>query len=228
LCAAPRTPVPPARAATFAVQGPGLAVDAQGGAVIDPSANVLALVDASTRRQDDLREAAEKLREVQIGHIAAIGTLRAEYDEKLRKAETARIDAIRAVDVGAVTRAAEVSAQQANTLASQVTTSAETLRGQVEAARQATAAGLATALAPITAAVDELRRAQYEQQGQKSGVAESGASRDQSRTLLVALAGVALAVAVLVSPHIHTSPSTTPAPVVVTVPVPATTTTTHP
>jgi hypothetical protein len=145
---------------------PGIGVDAFGGPVIDPTTNVLNLVDAAIRRQDDLREADNR-------RLTEIAELRAEYDEKLRRAETARIDAIRAVDVGAVNRAAEVSAQQAMTLAAQVATSAETLRAQVAAAATAAVTGLAAALEPIQKDIADLRKTQYEQAGQKAQVGET-------------------------------------------------------
>jgi hypothetical protein len=134
------------------------AVDAQGHAVLDPTRNVLDLVDAAIRRQDDLRN-------LESTHVRQIMELRATYTEKLSAAETARIDAIRAVDVGAVNRAAEVSLQQATTLATQVITSAETLRTQVAATATAATATLAAALEPIQKDIQDLRRAQYEAQG---------------------------------------------------------------
>ena len=165
---------------------PGIGVDSSGGPVIDPTQNVLDLVDAAIRRQDDLRESESR-------HIREVARLRAEHAEDLRKAETARIDAIRAVDVGAVNRAAEVSAQQATTLAVQVAQSAETLRTQVAAAATAATVALAAALEPIQKDIADLRRAQYEAQGVKSNVGES---RLNYGTILGALAVlVAIAVA---------------------------------
>lgn len=133
---------------------------------VDPTKNVLDLVASAIARQDDLREANAK-------HIEAVMKLRAEYQKELRQAETARIDAIRAVDVGAVQQAAQVSATQATTLATQVATSAETLRGQVAAAAEATATRLAAALDPIQTDIADLRKAQYEAQGQKQTVVET-------------------------------------------------------
>jgi hypothetical protein len=193
------------------------------GSAYDPSRNVLNLVAASIKRQDDLRE-------MQAGHVAQVGQLRednARYvvelrsnydaqlrevnrrseerldfkDQQLRAAETARIDAIRAVDVGAVNRAAEVSATQAATLATQVATSAEALRGQVEAARQQTATALAAALEPIQKDIQDLRRAQYEAQGQKTQVVETRDVRGESRlnaNLLLSIVLGAVAVITLV------------------------------
>lgn len=177
-------------------EGPGPGVDARGRPVVDPTKNVLDLVRAAIERQDDLREAADR-------HATYVNELRAAYDEKLRKAETARIDAIRAVDVGAVNRAAEVSAQQAMTLAAQVASSAETLRTQVAAAAAAATTALAAALDPIQKDIADLRKAQYEAQGVKANVGDTQQAKGLSQqaiglwialaVLLVTVAGLALA-----------------------------------
>lgn len=164
-------------------QPPGPGVDAAGRTVVDPTKNVMDVVAAAVQRIDDLRTAADN-------HFREVSALRAEYDRRLRDAETARIDAIRAVDVGAVNRAAEVSAQQATTLAAQVATSAETLRTQVAAAATAATVALAAALEPIQKDIADLRRAQYEAQGVK---AQSG----DTRTNMTAVVG-AIGVAVLI------------------------------
>lgn len=168
--------------------GPG--VDAAGNPLPDPTRNVLDLVEAAIKRQDDLRalESAALRREVE---------LRAGYDARLRDAETARIDAIRAVDVGAVNRAAEVSNQQATTLAAQVAASAETLRTQVAAAATASNIALAAALDPIQKAIDDLRRAQYEAQGVKTQSGDARLNTGAIVAIIAAVVGVAsLALAV--------------------------------
>jgi hypothetical protein len=138
----------------------------------DPSPNVLDLVSAAMQRQDDLREAATKreddLRILTTRHLEAMTALRSAHSAEVMRKESERLDAIRLVDTGAVTRAAEVSALQAQTLATSQATIAETLRGQVQAAATATASALATALAPITKAIEDLRQAQYQQQGEKA------------------------------------------------------------
>lgn len=147
--------------------------------MIDPTQNVLDLVQAAISRQDDLREGeSEHIRQIldlRTHYMEKLSTrsdeiaaLRAEYERELAHKESERIDAIRAVDVGAVSRAAEVSAAQAATLATQATQTAEALRGQVEGARIATETRLAAALAPITESIENLRQAQYQQQGEKS------------------------------------------------------------
>jgi hypothetical protein len=139
----------------------GPATDRFNAPVIDPTANVIALTQAAVNRLDDLRAADQRYAELEARHITEVATLRAAHNSALREAETARIDAIRAVDVGAVQRAAEVAAAQA-----------EALRNQVAAAATATAAALAAALDPIQKSIDDLRRAQYEAQGKQGQVIE--------------------------------------------------------
>jgi hypothetical protein len=174
-------------------QSPGPSVDRYGSPVIDPTKNVLDLVAAAIERQDDLRG-------LESNHLRELADLRAHYDHRLREAETARIDAIRAVDVGAVNRAAEVSATQAQTLATQVTVSAETLRTQVAAAATAASTALSAALEPIQKDIADLRRAQYEAQGQKTQVVETRDTNSATRlnvNAVMAVFSVLLAVLVL-------------------------------
>lgn len=169
---------PPSPASESMPPGPG--VDAAGRAVMDPTTNVIALTQAAVKRLDDLREMearhAIEVARLVAEHLAQTAGLRAEYGEKLRVAESARIDAIRAVDVGAVQRAAEVSAAQAATLAAAVAQSAEALRAQVAAAQSAAATSLAAALTPIQADIADLRKTQYEQAGGKLQVSEGRSS----------------------------------------------------
>jgi hypothetical protein len=173
---------------------PGPGVDATGQAVIDPTKNVLYLVTAAIARQDDLREQ-------ESAHVREMMAIRAEFARELRKAETDRIDAIRAVDVGAVNRAAEVAATQATTLASQVAVSAETLRTQVAAAASAASIALAAALEPVQKDIADLRRAQYEAQGKTAQVVETrgtGASVGLWIGLAVGIAALFLSLIVTV------------------------------
>jgi hypothetical protein len=182
-------------AAASSQQPPGPGVDAQGRTAIDPSENVKALTEAAVKRLDDLREMSDRCR-------AEIAKLRSDYDDKLRDAESKRIDAIRAVDVGAVNRAAEVAATQAATLATQVAASAETLRAQVATTATAFRAELSAALEPIQKRIDDLTRAQYEAQGQKTQVVEGRASTGAIYAFIGAalgLIGVATAVILAVT-----------------------------
>jgi hypothetical protein len=150
--------------------------------VIDPTENVISLVQAAMRRQDDLRDLAD-------AHATAMAQLRADYDEKLRLAETDRIDRIRAVDVAAVSRAADVAAAAAAALAAQVVTSAETLRAQVAATAAASRADLANSLEPLQKDIRDLRDSQSRGQGGKEQTADSRLNLGT----IIGIAGVLLA-----------------------------------
>lgn len=108
----------------------------------DPSANVKDLVreviirmdalrESERRREDSLREAERRLAESEIRAVREIMQLRAEHIKELQLAESERINAIRAVDVNAVAIANERANAQAQVLANQVQSSAETLRSLV-------------------------------------------------------------------------------------------------
>jgi hypothetical protein len=162
-------------------------VDAQGRPVVDPTKNVLDALDSAVHRLDDLRVQAE-------GHAHKFANLRAEYDEKLRRAESARIDAIRAVDVGAVNQAAEVARVAATSLAAAVQASAEALRTQVTAAATAATVALAAEIDPLKKDIADLRRTQYEQAGQKAQVTEGKTDQRQGSSQLTAVIGVGVAI----------------------------------
>jgi hypothetical protein len=152
----------------------------------DPTKNVLDLVNAAIARVDDLRESETR-------HHAEVARLLVERVEGMMKAEANRIDAIRAVDVDAVQKAAAAMATQANNLATQQVQSAEALRTQVSEtatlAETRLAAALqpivkdvadwptrlAVALQPIVRDVGELQKRAYEAQGQKTQIVETQA-----------------------------------------------------
>jgi hypothetical protein len=167
------------------------------------------LVDAAIKRQDDLRESEathvreilrlrEKLYSEETTRVEAIARLRAEHQAELREQEAKRIDSIRAVDVEAVQRAAEVQATQQGVLATQVVTSAEALRTQVAAAAQAAQIALAAALEPLQKDIADLRKSQYEAQGQKTQVVERQAGTASVGVVVAGIVGgLALMVAII-------------------------------
>jgi hypothetical protein len=154
---------------------PGPGVDAAGAPVRDPTSNVRELVDAAIDRQDDLRRAESRHTREVIASMRYVERLRAAHAKELREAEAARINAIRAVDVQQVQQAAQVQDTRATALAGQVADAAEAMRSQVAATTAAAATALATALAPITTSIEQLRQAMYEAQGQKTQVVETQA-----------------------------------------------------
>lgn len=154
----------------------------------DPTENVKKLVDAAMQRQDDLRVMESR-------HIRELMDRDRQSAAALRTAETQRIDAIRAVDVGAVNRAAEVAATQAGALAAQLIATAEASRVQVAAAASASVTSLAAALEPIQKDIRDLRDAQSRGQGGKEQVVET---RDGTRLNVNAvIAGVAVLIALV-------------------------------
>jgi hypothetical protein len=143
--------------------------------LLDPTANVIALVHAEARRQDDLRESerrrvddlrmeeAKRLDEragAERRRIDEQIKLRAEFSAQIREAETKRLDAIRVVDVNNISIANERAVSQATVLATQVSTSAETLRALVTS----TAATIAAQLAQVTTQLSD-RVASLEKMG---------------------------------------------------------------
>jgi hypothetical protein len=134
----------------------------------DPSKNVMDLVNAAIARVDDLRESETR-------HQTEVAKLLTERVEAMMRAESNRIDAIRAVDVDAVQKAAAAMAAQANNLAQQQVQTAEALRTQVSDTQTLSETRLAAGLSPIVRDVAELQKRAYEAQGQKTQVVETQA-----------------------------------------------------
>jgi cell division septum initiation protein DivIVA len=142
----------------------------------DPTYNVRELITLSNkhagelraielRRVDDLMLAEQKRVNEQL-------MLRADYSSKLADAEAKRIDAIRAVDVGAVAVASERANQQAAVLANQVSASAEALRSLVAATANTQAQQLATLTTQLTDRLTALEKSQYENKGSGQGMSQ--------------------------------------------------------
>lgn len=153
----------------------------------DAKEATVALLSA-IKRMDDLREAETR-------RVNELMCLRAEFSEKLGVAEAKRIDAIRAVDVNAVSVANERATAQAAVLANQVAASAETLRSLVAATAATVAQQLAQIAAQLTDRIASLEKSQYENKG------TSGGSKD-TRTLVIALIMVIVAVAGFLVPYL--------------------------
>lgn len=133
----------------------GPATNRQNEPVIDPTLNVKEKVADAVARLDDMAELRARYDE-------RITNLRADYEAKLQVKEAERIDAIRAVDVSNVQRAADVVAVQA-----------ETLRKQVTDTATAFAVSLSAALEPILKDIADLRQVQYETAGGKAQTVET-------------------------------------------------------
>jgi hypothetical protein len=159
----------------------------RGKPAIDPTENVKALSESANKRQDDLREhesllidekirrvddlrvadtkRVDDLRKAESRRVDEQAVIRSEFQDKLALAEAKRIDAIRAVDVGAVAVASERATQQATVLANQVSTSADALRTLVATTASAMAAQSQNMTQQFTERLAALEHSQYESKG---------------------------------------------------------------
>lgn len=164
----------------------GIGVDAYGSAVIDPTANVIALNTAANLRQDDLRELHMRLVESEIKRLEQGMTLRAElsaanrahveeivrlssrHNQELSAKESARLDSIRQVDQLAVSTAADRSAQAISALAATTTTNAENLRNSQAAMANTLSQQTTNSLNAITERIAALEKSSYEGAGKQA------------------------------------------------------------
>jgi hypothetical protein len=136
----------------------GVAVDAQGGPVVDPTANVLALVEAANKRQDDLRAASQRYNDSCIKYQHKMAELRAHHAREIRELDTKRLEATRAVDINAGQTEAKRSLDALQTLATQTQATASTI-----------AASIAETVTGITARLAALEKSSYEGAGKDAG-----------------------------------------------------------
>lgn len=120
-----------------------------GPGIVDPTKNVLDLVDAAVQRIDNLSELQAQLLDEKIRrmerewiHLDEIGKLREQHNREMRDSESRRVDANRSTDLAAVGTNAAQSLAAVNVLAETARSTAETLRTQ--AANMASAAATAT------------------------------------------------------------------------------------
>lgn len=149
---------------------PGIAVDAGGGAVIDPTQNVLDLVEAERRRQDDLREAERRYFDAENKHVKEMVKLQAVHNQQIRTLESDRLDKIRTVDVQNAAASAAQLLSAVTTLATTQQATAETLRNQVAATASAVASQTERVINPIIERLSLLERATASTSGKGEGV----------------------------------------------------------
>jgi hypothetical protein len=99
--------------------------------VVDPTKNVLDKVTDAVRRLDDMRDMDRALSELRYTALRDTIALRADYEDKLRRAEASRLDAIRLVDTNNVSVANERATATAQALAKKGDDSALVLSTQV-------------------------------------------------------------------------------------------------
>lgn len=147
----------------------GIPVDASGGPTIDPTANVIALSEASNRRQDDLRTLNDRRIDSEIArldteicHVKEMAALREQHAKEIGAAESNRLNSIRQVDVLAVTTAAERALAGIQTLAVTTASNAENLRNALNTTASTIATQTAGTVAAITERIAALEKSSYE------------------------------------------------------------------
>jgi len=138
---------------------PGIAVDALGGGVVDPTQNVKDLSEAANKRQDDLREAFVDWVKAEIDNLKHLLKAYAEHQKELTAKESSRLDSIRQVDEVNKTTAQAQNNLAIATLAKQTTDLQTTLQTQVASAANAVEARRQADMAEVNKRVSALELA---------------------------------------------------------------------
>jgi len=147
---------------------PGIPVDAGGGPTIDPTKNVLDLVAAAVRREDDLREAERRFNATEIAHVKELARLRAGHSREIRILDADRLEKVRQVDQLNADRLAQQIRDAVDTLATTTAATAETLRNQGAATAAVVAGQTERIVNPILERLAALERASYTGQGRQA------------------------------------------------------------
>jgi hypothetical protein len=155
----------------------GLGVDAHGGPVIDPTKNVLDLVEAAVKRLDDMTTLRAQLSDEQVKRLereqallVAMADLRAVHQKDLDALESKRLDAMRQVDQLAVKTEADRASSAITALANAAATTAETLRSAVNTSATNLATQLDRTVTAITERIAALEKSSYTGQGKQAVV----------------------------------------------------------
>jgi len=138
---------------------------------VDPTANVLALVAAETKRQDDLRMSEFKrqddLNAQERRHRAEIREQMNTQLESRLVAEKDRVNALLQAQQAAVALDRTRAELTASALAERVDTSAKTLSAQVETTAKAAESAVSAAATALNARIAPLEQFRFEQGGAK-------------------------------------------------------------
>lgn len=153
-------------------QRDGIGAQVSSRPAIDPTHNVLLLVNAAVTRLNDVADSEsrrlEQLLDMGFRRVDDAATLRSHYESLLSIAEAKRIDAIRAVDVNAVAVAAERQAASAAVLANQVVASADALRALVATTASTNLQAQEQSTKIFNERIASLEKASYEGKGRSA------------------------------------------------------------
>ena len=162
---------------------PGLGIDAYGGAVIDPTENVKALMEASIKSLS--REAAlqKELADEKIRAQDVIANLRAAHGKETREYDNDRWDKIRTIDMANAQATAKQILDAVNTYSTAQERIAQTLAKQVTDTAAAQEARNSAQYSDVTKRLQAVELSLSKGEGKSGGV-------DQSWKVLVAIVGL--------------------------------------
>lgn len=158
--------------------------------VIDPTENVKALSELLSKRQDDLREAQDKLTDEKIARVRDVMELEALHIRETREIETKRLDAIRQVDVLNQSIAAARAETAIQTLAATTSANAEALRTTVATTERTLAAQAARDAASVNERLSSLERSFSIGAGGADALAKARENGMKFIGVLLAVAGI--------------------------------------
>jgi hypothetical protein len=150
---------------TNGTAGSGLGVDRFGAPVIDPTENVLALVDAESRRQDGLRDAETRyqnaMRLAETKRIDDLAQLRSKNDEQ--------ISAILTTQVKTTSELISTQLDKVTTsLSNQITTLTKATQDQIAALTKSFNDQLTAVSSPLNERLNRVEQFRYEYAGRAS------------------------------------------------------------
>jgi hypothetical protein len=193
---------------------PGIGVDAMGGAVIDPTKNVLDLVAGEVKRLNDLREADGKLTDAKLAHIkevheiradcaketrvidTTLANLRADHAKLIRELDVDRLEKIRQIDVSATNTAVDRALVAIQTLATTQSAAAETQRSMVTSTAATMAAQLEQQMKAMTDRIAAVEKSIYTGAGAGAGKTAMWGFVAAALTFVLTSAGIATAIVV--------------------------------
>jgi hypothetical protein len=153
------------------------ASDRRAAPIVDPTKNVLDLVEAAVQRLDDMTQLRGELADAKIlrlereqALLVDMATLRAEHQQQLDALESKRLDAMRQTDQLAVKTEADRASSAITALANAAATTAETLRSAVNTSATNLATQLDRTVTAITERIAALEKSSYTGAGKQAVV----------------------------------------------------------
>lgn len=174
----------------------GLPVGTAGNQAIDPSENVKALSEASSQRQDDLRELQDRLTEEKIKRIEQVMQLRADHAKEIRILDADRLKAIREVDMLNQSIAAARSETAIQTLASATSAKDEAMRSTVATTERTLAAQAARDAASVNERLTAIERMLSSGIGGQEALEKAKRTSFAMISAILGVAGIVIAIIV--------------------------------